>query len=159
MKQYLSPEQTAKLIELGFEKPKSISGYCQRGPYEYDAETNSKIVVYDDTQYPIYAYSIGELIELLPRIIEYKGFYYGLQITTDCTYSWDVRYEPSPYEKGKPKISPIHDSGSCLLDKLYEVLLQLVEMKDEFTDVAGHKEYNGKEVISQVFKLKEEGVI
>ena len=70
MKQYTTPEQTAKLVELGFEKPKSISGYCQRGPYEYDAETNTKMVVYDDTQYPIYAYSIGELIEMLPRCIE-----------------------------------------------------------------------------------------
>lgn len=66
MKQYLSPDQTAKLIKLGFEKPKSVSGYCQRGPYEYDAETNTKMAVYDDTQYPIYAYSIGELIEMLP---------------------------------------------------------------------------------------------
>jgi hypothetical protein len=66
MKQYTNESQTAKLIELGFEKPKSISGYCQRGPYENDAETNTKMVVYDDTQHPIYAYSIGELIEKLP---------------------------------------------------------------------------------------------
>lgn len=76
MKQYTTPEQTAKLVELGFEKPKSISGYCQRGPYEYDAETNMKMVVYDDTQYPIYAYSIGELIEILhclPMVIDISG--------------------------------------------------------------------------------------
>lgn len=140
MKQYTTPEQTAKLIELGFEKPKM-------------AAPALKWVDGEPTFEP--QYTIGELIEMLPRIIEYKGFYYGLQITTDCTYCWDVRYEPSPYEKGTPKILPIHDSGSCLLDKLYGVLLQLVEMKDEFTDAAGHKEYNGKEVISQVFKLKE----
>lgn len=137
MRQHTTPEQTAKLIELGFEKPKSI--------VEHDGYWGIN-----------YSYSIGELVEMLPRIVEYKGFYYGLQITTDCTYCWDVRYEPSPCEKGKPKLLPIHDSGSCLLDKLYGVLLQLVEMKDEFTDTAGHKEYNGKEVISRVFKLKEE---
>jgi hypothetical protein len=65
MKQYLNSEQTAKLIKLGFKKPKSISGYYQRGSYEYDAETNTKMVVYDDTQYPIYAYSIGELLEFV----------------------------------------------------------------------------------------------
>lgn len=65
MKLYTDEIQTAKLIELGFEKPKSISGYCQRGPYEYDAETNTKMVVYDDTLYPIYAYSIGELLEFV----------------------------------------------------------------------------------------------
>lgn len=66
MRQYTTPEQTAKLIELGFEKPKSISGFYTKPPYEYDAKTNSKIAVYDDTQYPIYAYSIGELISFLP---------------------------------------------------------------------------------------------
>jgi hypothetical protein len=67
MKQYTTPEQTAKLIELGFEKPKGISGYYTKPPYEYDAKTNSKIVVYDAAQYPRYAYSIGELIETLPE--------------------------------------------------------------------------------------------
>lgn len=71
MKQYLDEQQTAKLIELGFNKPKSISGYCQRGPYEYDAETNTKIIVYDDTQYPIYNYSIGELLLFLPLTIQW----------------------------------------------------------------------------------------
>ena len=59
----------------------------------------------------------------------------------------------------KPKLLPIYDSGSCLLDKLYEVLLQLVEMKDEFTDIVGHKEYGNEEAISKVLKLKEEIVI
>lgn len=77
MKQYTTPEQTAKLIELGFEKPKSISGYCQRGPYEYDAETNTKMVVYDDTQYPIYYYSIGELIEILGGVSELEITRFG----------------------------------------------------------------------------------
>ena len=74
MRQYTDEIQTAKLIELGFDKPKSISDYYQRGPYEYDAETNTKMVVYDDTQYPIYAYSIGELLSFLPKEIGYNGF-------------------------------------------------------------------------------------
>ena len=159
MKLYTDEIQTAKLIGLGFEKPKSIGGYKPKFSVEYEEELVSRVDVSEDTDSPIYAYSIGELIEMLPRIIEYKGFYYGLQITTDCTYCWDVRYEPCPYEKGKPKLLPIYDSGSCLLDKLYEVLLQLVEMKDEFTDIAGHKEYGGEEKICKAFKLKEEGVI
>lgn len=47
MKQYTNESQTAKLIELGFEKPKSIVGHD--GYWGYD-----------------YAYSIGELIEKLP---------------------------------------------------------------------------------------------
>lgn len=47
MKQYTNESQTAKLIELGFEKPRSI--------VEHDGCCG-----YD------YAYSIGELIEKLP---------------------------------------------------------------------------------------------
>lgn len=49
MKQYTTPEQTAKLIELGFEKPKSEVKAEQAGDYAW----------YNP------AYSIGELIEML----------------------------------------------------------------------------------------------
>ena len=142
MKQYTTLEQTAKLIELGVEKPKSMNGE------------------YNGWQFmPTPAYSIGELIEMLPRIVEYKGFYYGLKITTDTTYCWDVTYEPCPYEKGNPKFLPIYTAGSCLIDELYETLLTLVEMKSEFTDIGGHIEHNGEEELSDVFKIKEGGVI
>lgn len=48
MKQYTTPDQTAKLIELGFEKPKGLA----------DAEPSSGVWVRP-------AYSIGELIEML----------------------------------------------------------------------------------------------
>ena len=54
MKQYTTPEQTAKLIELEFEKPKSIV----REYYDFDAVDMEK------------AYSIGELIEILPISFE-----------------------------------------------------------------------------------------
>lgn len=91
MKQYTTPEQTAKLIELGFEKPKSISGYCQRGPYEYDAETNTKMVVYDDTQYPIYAYSIGELLSFLPKSIKVNDLFFTFCIHSSSDY-WIIEY-------------------------------------------------------------------
>ncbi len=59
MKQFTTPEQTAKLIELGFEKPKSIErmvpqpvvdGYVHLVPQK--------------------AYSIGELIDILPISFE-----------------------------------------------------------------------------------------
>ena len=151
MKQYLTYDQTAKLIELGFEKPK--------GWYADGVTNNINLYVNIDENPMMFNYSISELIAFLPSVVEYEGFYYGLQITTDCAYSWEVRYEPCPYEKGEPKILPIFDGGSCLIDKLYEVLCQLVVIKDEFTDIVGHKEYGGEEVISRVFKLKEEGVI
>jgi hypothetical protein len=47
MKQYLSPEQTAKLIELGLPRPRCLHN-------------------------GVLAYNIGELIEMLPPIIVWK---------------------------------------------------------------------------------------
>ena len=55
MKMYTTPEQTAKLIELGFEKPKSIEVY-----------RDGHCVPFVEQQW---AYSIGELIEMLPSHI------------------------------------------------------------------------------------------
>ena len=49
MKQYTTPEQTAKLIELGVEKPKTTI------PYKGDEYFIEKV------------YSIGELIEMLQK--------------------------------------------------------------------------------------------
>lgn len=55
MKQYTTPDQTAKLIELGFEKPKM-------------AAPALKWVDGEPTFEP--QYTIGELIEMLPTRIE-----------------------------------------------------------------------------------------
>jgi hypothetical protein len=80
MKQYLSPEQTAKLIELGFEQPKSIEKVTYIEQYGCGYET---------------AYSIGELIEMLPEAIcESKDddYHYFLSIETD-SLTWKVFYE------------------------------------------------------------------
>ena len=139
MKQYTTPEQTAKLIELGFEKPRT------KIPFEVGNEELG------------YAYSIGELIEMLPSYVEWKGNTSGLRIETECTYSWWVAYEPT--QSCKAKIFPVYDGGSCLIDILYNVLINLVALKDELTDTGGHDEYNQGEVVSEVFRLKEEGVI
>ena len=66
MKQYTSKDQTAKLIELGFPKPQSI----------VDVD-----VVYSIRDHTIYnAYSIGELIELLPTSFSKKDKYFHLDI-------------------------------------------------------------------------------
>lgn len=55
MKQYTTKEQTQYLIELGFPEPKSVSevNYFDNA---YTTETELE-----------YAYSIGELIEFLPK--------------------------------------------------------------------------------------------
>ena len=76
MKQYLSKEQTAKLIELGFEKPRGLA----------DAEPSSGKWVRE-------AYSIGELIEMLPQ--EFKnasGNYLSLSIYTGGLGTWEINY-------------------------------------------------------------------
>ena len=57
MKQYLSPDQTAKLIELGFEKPKSIVS-VQISWTQQEHRRNT-------------AYSIGELLSFLPLTIQW----------------------------------------------------------------------------------------
>lgn len=119
MKQYTTPEQTAKLIELGFEKPKSISGYCQRGPYEYDTETNTKMVVYDDTQYPIYAYSVGELLSFLPKSIKVNDCYFSLTIS--AFNDWLVEYDDIAFG------SQVYVRDAELIDALFAEIVILKE--------------------------------
>ena len=80
MKQYLSPEQTAKLIELGFEKPCSIASV--EPIYGMGGISVAK------------AYSIGELIEMLPEAIctsHDDSCHYHLSMDTDACM-WRVRY-------------------------------------------------------------------
>ena len=105
MKQYLSPEQTAKLIELGFEKPKT------KLPFE---------VANDELGY---TYSIGELIEMLPKSLknpynpplaiewnEAWRVYYGVQ--EDFSWEWSIWYEEEKNE---------------LIDALYDMVVKLKE--------------------------------
>lgn len=56
MKLYIDAQQTAKLIELGFEKPKSSHRYWR----------GNELVINNN-------YSIGELIEMLPDEIYVDG--------------------------------------------------------------------------------------
>lgn len=139
MKQYLDHQQTAKLIELGFEKPKSEVKAEQAGGYAW----------YNP------AYSIGELLNLLPSCVEWNGIYYHLYIYSQTAYSWDVSYKKDELEKKTARILPVFDSGSCLIDCLFNVLISLCEMRTEFTDIVGHNEYNTGMFVSDVFKLKE----
>jgi hypothetical protein len=104
MKQYTTPEQTAKLIELGFDKPKQFI----EGPTLLDSR---------------FAYSIGELIEMLPEDIEDKdnrGVWYFRNITgISVYYSREERmYWTDLY------ISCLHEE---LIDNLYDMILKLTE--------------------------------
>ena len=78
MKMYTAPEQTTKLIGLGFEKPRY---YC----------ADKYTIIY--TGFEIINYSIGELIEMLPQ--EFKnasGNYLSLSIHTGGLGTWDIQY-------------------------------------------------------------------
>ena len=95
MKQYTTTEQTAKLIELGFEKP--------------------RLLYFGNNTIGDYAYSIGELIEMLPmedRAGERSMVYDGLEWVAN----WD------------------NDDGTInqvvateLIDALYDMAVQLKE--------------------------------
>lgn len=108
MKQYTTPKQTAKLIELGFEQPKSIESVTvysecgQRGYSDIDVRQ---------------AYSIGELIEMLPSHITHgdRGFISYLSIAP-YAQGWKVTYT---------HIYIMFDSE--LEDALYYMILKLKE--------------------------------
>ena len=81
MKQYTSKDQTAKLIELSFPKPKfSFPIEDNEHPDYVDEEGNSYSLVE--------SYSVGELIEFLPKRIDSGliDFFFGRM-------EWFIRYE------------------------------------------------------------------
>ena len=96
MRQYTTPEQTAKLIELGFEEAQS-----------------EDIIIDERGVRPILAYSIGELIEMLPAKID--GTY--CNIDRCGQRSWAISYDPMIY------------CCNCaeLVDALYEMVVKLKE--------------------------------
>ena len=100
MKQYTTPEQTAKLIELGFTQPKT------KLPFE---------VANDELGY---TYSIGELSEMLPEYIEDKGA--TIDIGFDM-FSWVIAYLNIPQEY------VYCTSGLELIDALYDMVVKLKE--------------------------------
>jgi len=97
MKQYLSIEQTAKLLKLGFNKPK--------GWYMDGVTNNINLYVNIDENPMMFNYSIGELIEILDKQrIEIKDFGY-----------WIVDHEWYTSTKDE------------LIDALYDTIITLKE--------------------------------
>lgn len=74
MKMYTNSEQTAKLIELGFEKPKASHRYWR----------GNELIINNN-------YSIGELLSFLPKEIDDNGFKNTLYIFVNQG-AWDVEY-------------------------------------------------------------------
>ena len=104
MKQYTTPEQTAKLIELGFEKPKYdrlVDDITNQVSPEIKCLTRR------------YDYSIGELIEMLPDDdVATTGFEYD-------GFNWFVDWD---------SFDKIHQTvGVELVDALYDMIIMLKE--------------------------------
>lgn len=103
MKQFTTPEQTAKLIELGLPKPKSEVKAEQAGDYAW----------YNP------AYSIGELISFLPQFLDFDDGEWSLSIEADpfkTNRTWWVFYAPSS-----------HTESGELIDALYAMIVKLKE--------------------------------
>ena len=115
MKQYLTPEQTAKLIELGFEKPKNTQ-YVQRVK---PRNIHSPFIEFGEPEFEG-SYSIGELIEMLPPTIRMKKK--NLVSTIARTeYNTFVSYSELD---GTPHIA---EHSAELIDTLYNMVVKLKE--------------------------------
>ncbi len=114
MRQFTTPDQTAKLIELGFEKPKSVLLYAQS--VDCDNNYGWKGEVKQNGNY-----SIGELIDMLPlRIAGNYGIWYYFSVFAHQTY-WRVAYTDD-------NEIPLIDSESVhLIDALHDMILRLKE--------------------------------
>lgn len=107
MKLYTTPEQTAKLIELRFEKPR----------YECFDKTLSGIEKWNNIQSN---YSIGELLSFLPNDFRDKNKnLHTLSIYTGELGTWEINY--IGFE------SRIRTCEDELIDALYAMILQLQE--------------------------------
>ena len=110
MKQYLDQQQTAKLIELGFARPRIAAPGIE----------------WEDGVPTIYPrYTIGELIEMLPTMIgegDFNGeplFKYSF-VLAGAT-KWIVGYELFA------KFNQYVSEGEELIDALYDMIVQLKE--------------------------------
>lgn len=106
MKQYTTPGQTAKLIELGFERPKS--------------EVRSEGGIF--TSNARKAYSIGDLIEMLPKHTDDSDI---LHIEAYDYIGWDVWY--GFYGNGDEVMVEYSAENKELIDALFDMVVRLKE--------------------------------
>ena len=110
MKQYTTPEQTAKLIELGFERPPKKGLLFQNDI----GNCRTDLMLSEEN------YSIGELIEMLPNVVESEDSEYAtLQMYFDL-FNWVIEY--TGVEKTEYATSAVE-----LIDALYNMILKLKE--------------------------------
>lgn len=106
MKQYTTPEQTAKLIELGF---------VSTGRIKEVRTVHPKVEVYHDCNF-----TIGELIEMLPTSAKINGYDCFLYIEPQhYDGGWDVGYMRHNVE--------LNQRATELIDALYDMVVKLKE--------------------------------
>lgn len=115
MKQYTTDDQTAKLIGLGFEKPKNTR-YVQRAKAR---NLHSPFIEFGEPEFEG-SYSIGELIEMLPEEIPSDMIPEGLEIYVDHYKIWTVSY--------CNVFGELYNTYSGeLVDALYDMIIKLKE--------------------------------
>lgn len=104
MRQYTTPEQTAKLIEMGF-RPKARIKEVQ--------VVHLKINVVHDC-----SFTIGELIEMLPQVIEFgeNVLFYPLHVKPTVGGGWAITY-----------CNKYDERNNELIDALYDMIVKLKE--------------------------------
>ena len=105
MKQYLSPEQTAKLIELGLPKPRY---YC----------ADKYTIIH--TGFDIINYSIGELIEILPENVAKENEMPSTLNISLMNGEWCVQYADFLG-------ADFEFCNTELIDALYDMIVKLKE--------------------------------
>jgi hypothetical protein len=115
MRQYTNESQTAKLIELGFEKPKNTQ-YVQRVKAR---NLHSPFIEFGEPEFEG-SYSIGELLSSLPPIIPQENGYY-INITHDSV-SWVIDYKQHGDTQYKYIVSNVE-----LIDAILDMIIKLKE--------------------------------
>lgn len=114
MRQYTTQDQTAKLIELGFEKSKSVTEISW-SEYEKDCPIiNANTIEY--TRH----YSIGELLSFLPKSIKVNDLFFTLCIHSSSDY-WIIEYTDIAFG------SQARLYKEELIDALYDMIVKLKE--------------------------------
>jgi hypothetical protein len=125
MKQYTTPEQTAKLIELGLPKPKTPISYSypdqseQQKAYEASLGLDPYLATVDQIEFE-YAYSIGELIEMLPTSVKIKGY--------DCFLYIEPMHYDGDWNVGYMRYNAeLNQRATELIDAVYDMVITLKE--------------------------------
>jgi hypothetical protein len=112
MKMYTNESQTAKLIELGFKNPNSeVECDLPKGDWRIGAVGLRK------------AYSIGELIEMLPKSLKNS---YNPPLIIECNEKWRVYYGVQEDYSWEWSIW-LEEERKELIDALYDMVVKLKE--------------------------------